>query len=292
MCMLCVVPPGVMPDKEKLEASALNNPHGFGFSIVIPEENRILRERTMDADESIARFIKMKKKYTTGWSMWHARYATHGSRNVVNCHPFLVGNDEKTHLGHNGVLDIKIPAKDDRSDTRVFADDLLPAIGGVAALDNPLIWDMLEDYTSGSKICVLTVDPVAQYQMYVLNAHLGTEDKHGVWWSNNSCYLTPMSSYKPKPRSMVTGGWVADKELDFFPTDKKGKPLAKNKNGLVECPNCAAESDEESMLELENTCHWCMYCFDCKSQYVDCNCYYGGTHMKKSDVVSESWGLE
>ena len=33
MCMLCVIPEGLIPDREKLENSALNNPHGFGYAI-------------------------------------------------------------------------------------------------------------------------------------------------------------------------------------------------------------------------------------------------------------------
>jgi hypothetical protein len=57
MCMLCVIPPNVIPSRDKLEASALNNPHGFGFAIIIPSENRIHSERTMNADTSINRFL-------------------------------------------------------------------------------------------------------------------------------------------------------------------------------------------------------------------------------------------
>jgi hypothetical protein len=53
MCMLCVIPPHVVPSLDKLENSALNNPHGFGFAIAVPSEQRIIVERTMNADESI-----------------------------------------------------------------------------------------------------------------------------------------------------------------------------------------------------------------------------------------------
>ena len=61
MCMLCVIPPNVIPSLEKLENSALNNPDGFGFAIVIPNEKRIHAERTMNADTSISRFMEMRK---------------------------------------------------------------------------------------------------------------------------------------------------------------------------------------------------------------------------------------
>ena len=70
MCMLCVIPPNVIPSREKLENSALNNPHGFGFAIVVPSENRIHSERTMNADTSINRFLEMRAKYPEGYAMW------------------------------------------------------------------------------------------------------------------------------------------------------------------------------------------------------------------------------
>lgn len=164
MCMLCVIPPNVIPSREKLENSALNNPHGFGFAIVVPSENRIHSERTMNADTSINRFIEMRTKYPEGYAMWHARLATHGSTTVDNCHPFKVGHDERTYLAHNGILPIIEPQGDLRSDTRIFAEDLLPAIGGVSALDNDQVFNLMEDFTSGSKVAILTVDPRAEAQ--------------------------------------------------------------------------------------------------------------------------------
>ena len=104
MCMLCVVPPNVIPSRDKLMASALNNPHGFGFAIVVPNEKRIIVERTMDPDESINRFLKLRKKHKDGYAMWHARYATHGSKTVDNCHPFKVGKDGLRSEEHTSEL--------------------------------------------------------------------------------------------------------------------------------------------------------------------------------------------
>lgn len=189
MCMLCVVPPNVIPSKDKLVNSALNNPHGFGFAIVIPHENRILVERSMNADKSIADFLEMRARYPEGYAMWHARWATHGKTDISNCHPFRMGRDNLTYLGHNGILSVLEDDKDHRSDTRIFAEDLLPSIGGVSSLDNPQVWNMLEDFTTGSKVCVLTLNPAAKQQMYLLHADKGWHDDSGVWWSNTTCEL-------------------------------------------------------------------------------------------------------
>jgi glutamine amidotransferase len=119
-----------------MENSALNNPHGFGFAIAVPNENRIIVEKSMDADESINRFLALRAIYTDGYAMWHARFATHGSRTLENCHPFAIGHDDRTYLGHNGILSIAIPEKDDRSDSKVYSEELIPRMCGDNALDD------------------------------------------------------------------------------------------------------------------------------------------------------------
>lgn len=261
MCMLCVVDPGIIPSREKLENSALNNPHGYGFAIIVPEENRIIRERTMNADESINRFLKLREQYTTGYAMWHARYATHGVQNVLNCHPFIVGKDERTYLAHNGVLDINIPDKDTRSDTRIFAEELLPAIGGVKSLDNDHVWSMLHDYAGGSKICILTVDPEAEHQCYVINARLGKKDKDGTWWSNDSCYID--YGYA-NPVKKHYSSWLSTNPNVSFKDDE---------DDLVECHNCLAVMDSESITFERSLCLFCKACLDCAAYEGDCMCY-------------------
>jgi glutamine amidotransferase len=132
---------------------------------------------------------------------------------VDNCHPFKVGHDEQTYLAHNGILPIVEPQGDLRSDTRIFAEDLLPAIGGVSALDNDQVFNLIEDFTSGSKVCILTVDPLAKHQCYLIHENKGKVDESGVWWSNDSCYLPTYESKKSRPN------WMSARSLDFISKD-------------------------------------------------------------------------
>jgi glutamine amidotransferase len=262
--MLCVVPPNVIPSREKLENSALNNPHGFGFAIAIPSEKRIHVERTMNADTSINRFIEMRSKYPEGYATWHARFATHGSTTVDNCHPFKVGNDSLTYLAHNGILPIIEPQGDTRSDTRIFAEDLLPAIGGVAALDNIQVQNLIEDFTSGSKVCVLTVHPDAKYQCYLFHEEKGWRDDSQVWWSNDSCYLPKPYSYK------APNTWHSTKPLDFLST--------KETFAYYECKVCDFSVEEDELLESglgNDYCPQCGCCYDCNTYMTDDLCYKG-----------------
>ena len=263
MCMLCLVPPNVIPSREKLENSALNNPHGFGFAIVIPSENRIHAERTMNPDTSINRFIEMRSKYLDGYALWHARLATHGSMTVDNCHPFKVGGDERTYLAHNGILPIVEPTGDTRSDTRIFAEDLLPAIGGVSALDNPQVMNLIEDFTSGSKVAILTVDTRAEYQAYLIHESKGTKDSTGVWWSNDSCYIQPSRS------------WYSVKPLDFG-TDDEFSDI---------CVVCDMVIDNAAYIS--DYCPTCGSCYMCHTIKADCLCYIPHTRTNRSD--GEPW---
>lgn len=272
MCMLCVIPPNVIPSRDKLEASALNNPHGFGFAIVIPSENRIHCERTMNADTSINRFLEMRTKYPEGYATWHARLATHGSTTVDNCHPFKVGGDDRTYLAHNGILPIVEPQGDLRSDTRIFAEDLLPAIGGVSALDNDQVWNLLEDFTSGSKVVVLTVDPRAEHQCYLIHEEKGKVDESGVWWSNDSCYLpTYNTTYK------------SSRAFDFFPT------TAKDEEFWAMCNVCDEVVSDKPKDKNPDYCPTCGSCFMCDIYMSDCMCYQGSNAYWNSDVRG-GWG--
>lgn len=297
MCMLCVVNPGVIPDRDKLENSALNNPHGFGFAIVVPDEERIIVERTMDADESINNFLNLRKKYMDGYALWHARYATHGSKTVANCHPFKVGKDKRTYLAHNGIIDIPMDDKDDRSDTRVFAEDFLPAIGGVTALDNDLVWDMAQRYTNGSKVAILTVHPDAKHQLYLLHANKG-EEIEGVWWSNDGyClprYTTTKSSYPygygdwwdDEYNSYPYGSTVGyDKTATRVDSTKIKESVKQKATALataasvgkdsvsISCFNCASDITLKQLENYNETCLYCGACFDCESTAEECMCY-------------------
>lgn len=270
MCMLCVIPPDTIPDRDKLENSALNNPHGYGFAIVVPEENRIICERTMSADESINRFLELRAQYKTGYAMWHARYATSGEQTVDNCHPFVLPDErypDTTYIGHNGILDVIEPKHEKRSDTRIFVEDLLPAIGGVKAFDNDQVWNLLDEFTRGSKVCVLTIHPEAKYQMYLFHEDAGNTDKDGVWWSNNSCELSYSSYYG----SSGTKHSYTDYDYDY------------NK---IACDRCYY-AVEWSEIE-DDICPKCRTCFMCLVPESACVCYKPSKAYKEADKQEQA----
>jgi glutamine amidotransferase len=254
MCLLVVCNPNSTPSKDHLTTASCNNPHGFGFAIEI--STGIITERSMSAKKSINRFLELREQYPDGYAMWHARYATHGVKNETNCHPFKVGNTEyDTYLAHNGVLDILIPTNDKRSDTRIMAEELLPRIGGVSALDDEYLYDMVSSWASGSKVAVMTNDPSAKHRLYIVNENAGTWDDQGIWWSNQSHKrsVEPVKLYSYDYTQTSVYDIVVDDEYDIY-----------------QCINC------EAILDLEENDLWCTMCdscLDCQAPLDTCLCW-------------------
>lgn len=272
MCLLVVCKPNAIPKREELTEGACANPHGYGFAMII--DGKIFRYRTMSARKAVGKFIHMRQQYPQGYAIWHARYATHGVKNEDNCHPFQVGDDADTVLAHNGVLDTFIGKDDKRSDTRIFAEDTLPKLGGVCALEDENLYRMIEGWASGSKIAVLTTNPNAQYQLYLINEKLGTWDDNGVWWSNSSykrSTYTTTTYYKADPYPVVDpiAYDTYDEEQAYYKELSEKSEL----DGYIvidQCPMCEALVDIDISAEF---CQYCEACMSCWANYQDCMCY-------------------
>lgn len=193
MCLLVVSSPNSTPRKKDLDNASCNNPHGFGYAVIAG--NKIITGKGMSAKKVIKEFLEVRKKYPNSYAMYHARFATHGVKNDENCHPFKVGGSDLTYLAHNGILDVHIEPTDKRSDTRIFAEDILPSMGGITALDNPNLYGMIEKWSVGSKIAIFTLDPNAEYDCYIVNEDSGSWDNDGNWWSNDSYKSTYYGKY-------------------------------------------------------------------------------------------------
>jgi hypothetical protein len=252
MCLLVVASPNSTPKRKDLECASCNNPHGFGFAVITP--NGIVTGRGMSSKKVIKRFLEVRKEFPDSYAMFHARYATHGVKNEENCHPFAVpysGGD--TYLAHNGVLDINISAGDRRSDTRIFAEDTLPAMGGVTALDDDHVWAMVSKWSLGSKIVIFTLDPKAKETCYIINEDAGHWDDDGMWWSNSTYKQSSWSTYLGTP---AIASAFSDDSTYYM---------------QEECINCKSIPFEDSNPYY---CEMCMACYDCSGQYNDtCLCW-------------------
>ena len=250
MCLLVVASPNSTPKRKDLECASCNNPHGFGYAVITP--NGIVTGRGMSSKKVIKEFLEVRKQYPDSYAMFHARYATHGVKNEDNCHPFKVPNaNADTYLAHNGILDINISAGDRRSDTRIFAEDTLPAMGGVTALDDDHVWAMVSKWSLGSKIVIFTLDPSAKETCYIVNESAGHWDNEGMWWSNFTYQQSTWGNYA-------------------LPSEASGKAHAKAIEEEI-CGTCLAYPFEDSNPYY---CEMCLTCYDCSGAYQDtCLCW-------------------
>jgi glutamine amidotransferase len=200
MCLLTFIPDSVLPDMNRFAVAAKNNPDGFGFAIL--GDTKILTGHSMDYAEAANKFLDLRNR-NSGPAIFHFRWATHGTETVDNCHPFFLGKDDKTVLAHNGILSVPIEKNDKRSDSRVFAQDIMPAVGGITALDDDDYFERLSKWAAGSKLAFLTMHDDAKYNWYIINEKDGHWDQD-VWWSNSS-YLQNYG-YRSEP-SLGYGSW-------------------------------------------------------------------------------------
>lgn len=259
---MCIALCGIgqsMPSEQQFEKACIANPDGFGWAIVAERESgqSICSGKSMTSAVALAEFKSAMATLGERVVVWsfHARIATHGHTNLDNAHGFQVGNDPMTWMCHNGMLPVTIPVGDNRSDTNVFASDVLPRIlgnTGVSSLDETAIFDVIEGFVSGcgSKVIVLTANPDAQYPLYIFNEDGG----HWVdgWWASNK-------SYEPY-RSVAA--WSAASELARYDTFDSVKEL------FVPCENFDCI---ELVSEFSDFCPACGWCQECMS--ADCLCY-------------------
>jgi len=192
MCLITFIPKGIEIPKDSLEGGACSNPDGHGWAVASAEHGLVMG-KSMDADKAIDEFIKERERQGDGVvALFHSRFATHGTKNLANVHPFYVpdvrggGNQANTVIAHNGVMPgIWHPGKDDdRSDTRVFADMTaawyLTERGVPSRRGSRALGDMIG---KGNKLVFISTRMPGEPHVRIVNASSGTWHE-GVWFSN------------------------------------------------------------------------------------------------------------
>ena len=278
MCTLTYVPKGKIPTEQELINSCTTNPHGFGYAIIINGE--IVIGKGLDYKKVVKEFMTLRRLNKGGDALFHSRLATHGEMTEANCHPFFVGGDKRTVLAHNGIL--PVPTYDERSDTRVFAEDIMPTYDKAGGLDNPVVFNAIERWAAGSKILILTVDPKFKQSVYLLNEKAGHYN-NGVWWSNYG-YATSYTSYgKEHSKSHKPSKSFKQNEIDY----------------VYICSTCEAEIPEQDAIK-DGYCFTCETCLLCGYSWDVCLCYTPSSsktnrlntvyEYENAGDIDEAWG--
>lgn len=200
MCILSFISAGTVVDTsvaESLWNGGRNNPDGHGWAIASPDGMVI--GKSLQLDEALSDFIDARERYTDSPALFHSRWATHGSIRIGNCHPFIVGGNQRTVMAHNGVLPKRAHPGigDDRSDTAIMAGELLPR--NWRRLDKASVRKSLTEFCGrGNKLVILTVDPKYRRNHYLINESAGVWD-NGVWHSNHDYLYSIQDTVKATP---------------------------------------------------------------------------------------------
>ena len=194
MCIAIVKPPHIDLEEKLLKQCSENNPDGCGFAYVNSEGNLQI-EKTMEFEEFLRLYISAMEDNPDSHFLIHFRLATHGKKDVENCHPFWI--DENRVMMHNGTIHKCTPSYKDkeetRSDTQIFNDMILKNL--------PLGWEescgiseLIEDFIGMSKVVVMDSDQNITF----FNEQEGHWE-NDCWFSNYSYYNGTRSLVKTKP---------------------------------------------------------------------------------------------
>ena len=247
MCMLTYFPPGALPVTSALDNGAATNRDGHGFAIVT--DRGLIIRHGMDSDRVIDKFAELRTAFPDGPALFHSRFGTGGSVSRYNCHPFRVGGDPDTVIGHNGVLPslAQPPDKDRRSDTRYCAEELLYG----ANLGDAKIRDTLAKWMGPrNKFVILTTNPDYDSSAWILNESSGIWHD-GIWYSNDD--FMDLDTYVPWWKRQ--GSWWRD-----------SAPIS---GRLEPCPICQAVAVDAEY----GYCASCGACLDCAQDWGECQCY-------------------
>lgn len=272
MCLLTFFPSGQMPDTSALRNGSLFNDDGHGWAIVA--KKGIISGKYLDAEEAIRDFAEIRAHHLEGPALFHSRLATHGIISEYNVHPFSVGRDGNTVLGHNGILPTSVqPGKKDiRSDTRITAEDFF----GKLRLGPWWTRKGIRRYSAWmgyhNKIVILTANPVYGRNHFIFNESSGTWHD-GIWYSN--------SGYMPHYYKVGTGRYTTYSgdstekwERYFSPQDRADK--------YADCLICLGKAIVDPVL---NICTVCNVCNDCgEDATYSCMCYTP-SHLSNSKVA-------
>ena len=236
MCLLTYFPAGVQPDCELLHNGTITNQDGHGFAIVA--RRRLIVRHGMNAADMIDGFAKLRRQHPSGPALFHSRFGTGGKYNQRNCHPFRFGGDRRTVVAHNGVSLNKAIVPDHRCDTRIAAEEILPArfghLGSAANRAKLAKW-----VGPWNKLVILTVNPAYRSNAFLINESSGEWD-NGIWYSNDG-YL-PMARYHVGRQSS---------------------------DGLNDCEFCGSWATVDHEYGICEECHTCT---ECGQLYEDAAC--------------------
>lgn len=206
MCLIIDRPEATPIDDAIISRAMAMNSHGWG---IMRAEDGVIHIVKGFGEKG---FRKAYRKVGAAPCVIHYRMATHGNRNIENCHPFAFG-DGRYALMHNGIIGTAPSHDKTMSDTWHFTEDVVapilahnPDLFGTPRLDNILAALAGE----GNKLVILRRDGAKMR----VNGQEGTE-QDGLWLSNTWSIAPPRiatTTYQGRSTGTV---WKGFRDEDY-----------------------------------------------------------------------------
>lgn len=175
MCVIIYKPAAVMLSLKDLQQAYAHNADGVGIAVRVPGKIHVKKHVW-----TLAEFLTEWQAVADQEVLLHFRYATLGTVNAANCHPFVVGPLVVAHNGH-----IKGYGTKTISDTRQWCEKWLA----------PLVrkrWT-----TTGIASAIHTEFPTQRFALLPVHGEpqlIGGAWHNGAWYSNRDFAYSPWES--------------------------------------------------------------------------------------------------
>jgi hypothetical protein len=176
MCLMFAMPDGQRVNRAALEKAWNLNHDGAGF--MYASKGRVVIHKGFFTFEDFWKaYVQhlVKGRGRKGAAVVHFRFATHGLKDKVNCHPHRI--NDRLAFAHNGIIRIDTP-NPARSDTLEFRDRYLSDLPD-GWLENQAICDLVGARAAGSKLAFID----GRGRLTIINEHLGAW-RDNVWISS------------------------------------------------------------------------------------------------------------
>lgn len=220
MCLILQLNKESQFTEEQFKTNLERNSHGTG--IMFANNNKIIVKKELESkDKQISLFNKYMKAVKETKSLpevfIHSRFATHGEKNYINCHPYEVlkatTKQPELYCMHNGVINHADDIEKDKSDTFNFLKYYVKPLieGRIELLQNEQFQQMLSKYIgTGSKLVFLDSTGLVTY----INKEQGAIYK-GCWISNTS---SGISDYEDRRKETI---YYQNNYKNIFNSEKK-----------------------------------------------------------------------
>ena len=239
MCIAILKPKGTrILWEEEFNACFDKNKDGFGcmFQEQIGKQKKMKYYKTMDRAKALAFFNDVQTREGLGDCAFHFRWATSGTLDENNCHPFGCGNWQM--VMHNWVFSLRDPLGI-QSDTSIFA-GLIASIGA-KWWESAEIVKQLEKYTSGSKLIFMDKDRSFLIQENWASAHWN----NGIWYSNYWYVKYTAPEPKPYKAPIYSNEDWRQKSDDYYMKSRK-----KNREKRLQLPLPVTNKDQEDRIKM------------------------------------------